>query len=153
MAQVEVVARRDITAKPDDVLDAIADYRQTHPRLLPEQFKDYEVREGGDGEGTVLFFRLHATSKRVRECLLDISEPADGTLVETDRNSTLVTTWTVAPGEGAEGARSRVTIRSTWEGAGGIGGVFERIFAPRALAGIYDQVLANLASEVEKPAG
>ncbi|MGK5532625.1 SRPBCC family protein [Streptomyces sp. URMC 129] len=153
MAQVEVVARRDMAAKPDDVLDAIADYRQTHPRLLPEQFKDYEVREGGDGEGTVLFFRLHATSKRVRECLMDVTEPTDDTVVETDRNSTLVTTWTVVPGEGAEGARSRVTIRSTWQGAGGIGGVFERIFAPRALAAIYDQVLANLAAEVEKPAG
>jgi uncharacterized protein YndB with AHSA1/START domain len=146
MALVEVVARREIKADPDAVFDAIADYREVHPRLLPEQFTDYEVREGGDGAGTVLSLKLHATAKRVRSCLLEITEPAKGTLVETDRNSTLVTTWTVAGGPGA----SRVTVHSAWEGAGGIGGIFERIFAPRALSGIYDQILANLATETEK---
>ncbi|RKN03859.1 SRPBCC family protein [Streptomyces radicis] len=150
MALVEVVARRDIKAEPDDVLDAIADYKEVHPKLLPEQFTDYEVREGGDGEGTVLYLKLQATSRRVRECLLDVTEPRDDTLVETDRNSTLVTTWTVVPvAEGGTG-QARVTIQTTWEGAGGVGGFFERLFAPRALKAIYDQVLANLATETEK---
>ncbi|RBM20837.1 SRPBCC family protein [Streptomyces sp. PT12] len=150
MALVEVVARRDIKAEPDDVLDAIADYKEVHPRLLPEQFTEYEVRKGGDGEGTVLYFKLQATSRRVRECLLDVTEPRDDTLVETDRNSTLVTTWTVVPvAEGGTG-QARVTIQTTWEGAGGVGGFFERLFAPRALRSIYDQILANLATETEK---
>ncbi|MDT0442376.1 SRPBCC family protein [Streptomyces johnsoniae] len=146
MALVEVVARRDIKAEPDDVFDAIADYQEVHPKLLPEQFTDFEVREGGDGEGTVIFFRLHATAKRVRECLLEVTEPEDRKLVESDRNSTLVTTWTV----GAENGGSRVTIHTAWQGVGGVGGVFERIFAPRALSGIYAQILANLAAEMEK---
>lgn len=147
MAQVEVVTEREISAKPDDVFDAIADYEDVHRRLLPEQFTAYEIREGGDGEGTVLHVKLQATSRRVRECLLDVTEPGDGVLVETDRNSTLVTTWTVVPGQG-EGT-ARVTVRSEWEGAGGIRGVFERIFAPRALSGLYDRILANLAGEME----
>jgi hypothetical protein len=148
MAQVEVVRERDIAARPDDVFDAIADYQETHPGLLPEQFTDYEVREGGDGEGTVVFFRFHATSRRVREVLADITEPSDNKLVETDRNSTLVTTYTVTPGE-REGS-ARVTIHTTWEGAGGIGGFFEKLFAPRALGGVYERILANLASETEQ---
>ncbi|MFE0687379.1 SRPBCC family protein [Streptomyces xiamenensis] len=147
MAQVEVVTQREINAEPDDVLDAIADYREVHPRLLPEQFTDYEVREGGDGEGTVVFFRLHATAKRVRECLMEVTEPDDHTVVETDRNSTLVTTFTAVPGSVKN--TSSVTIRSTWDGAPGIGGFFERIFAPRGLNGFYEQILANLAREVE----
>ncbi|MDT0345988.1 SRPBCC family protein [Streptomyces litchfieldiae] len=146
MSLVEIVARREIKAEPDDVFDALADYQEVHGRLLPEQFTDYEVREGGDGEGTVLFFRFHATKSRVRECLVDITEPEDRKLVETDRNSTLVTTWTVEPAGGA----SLATIHSAWEGAGGIGGVFERIFAPRALQKVYQQLLANLAAETEK---
>ncbi|WP_049574780.1 SRPBCC family protein [Streptomyces sp. SBT349] len=149
MALVEVVARRDIRAEPDDVFDAIADYEGVHRGLLPEQFTGYEVREGGDGEGTVLYVKLHATKKRVRECLFEVTEPEDNTLVETDRNSDLVTTYTVEPAEGADGS-ARVTIHSAWQGATGVGGFFERRFAPRVLTGIYDQILANLATELEK---
>ncbi|RKN37217.1 SRPBCC family protein [Streptomyces hoynatensis] len=151
MAQVEVSRQRVIQADPEDVFDALADYREVHPRLLPEQFSDYEVREGGDGAGTVLHLTFKATEKRIRDCLFDVTEPEEGTLVETDRNSTMVTTYTVAPGAG-EGDKSsaRVTIRTTWEGAGGVGGFFERLFAPRALAAVYDRVLANLAAEMAR---
>ncbi|MGP3967447.1 SRPBCC family protein [Streptomyces sp. 6N223] len=151
MAQLEAVAEREIAAHPDDVFDAIADYREVHPRLLPERYTDFEVREGGDGQGTVLFYRFHATSRRVREMLLDVTEPGENVLVETDRNSTLVTRYTVTAGS-AEGA-ARVAIRTTWQGASGVGGFFERLFAPRALEGTHQQFLANLAAETEKPAG
>jgi hypothetical protein len=151
MAQLEVVAEREIAAEPNDVFDAIADYQEVHPRLLTEQFTDYEVREGGDGEGTVLAFRFHATSRRVREMLCDITEPEENVLVETDRNSTLVTRYTVTPA--AAGGGAHVTIRTTWEGAGGVGGFFERLFAPRALTGVYQRILANLAAETEKSPG
>ncbi|UED87210.1 SRPBCC family protein [Streptomyces profundus] len=151
MAQIEVVARREIAARPEEVYAALADFREVHPRLLPEEFTDYEVREGGHGEGTVVFLKLHATKKRVRSCLLEISEPEERTLVETDRNSTLVTTWTTAPAA-AEGRAEEtdVTVRTVWEGSGGIGGFFEGIFAPRVLKGVYERLLANLAAEVEK---
>ncbi|WP_030832582.1 SRPBCC family protein [Streptomyces hygroscopicus] len=144
MGQVEATTERIVTGKPEDVFDALADYRETRPRLLPQQFSEYEVREGGDGEGTVVHWKLQATSKRVRDCLLEVSEPTDGQLVEKDRNSSMVTTWTVTPaGEG----RSRVVVTSTWTGAGGIGGFFERTFAPKGLARIYDELLAKLAVE------
>jgi Polyketide cyclase / dehydrase and lipid transport len=53
----------------------------------------------------------------------------------------MVTTWTVEPVE-ADGSRVRAT--TTWNGAGGIGGFFERMFAPKGLARIYDGVLTNL---------
>ncbi|MEV6806723.1 SRPBCC family protein [Streptomyces sp. NPDC017248] len=147
MAQVEATTERVVAADAEKVFDALADYRGTRQRLLPEQFSAYEVREGGDGEGTVVHWRLQATSKRVRDCLLEVSEPTDGELVEKDRNSSMVTTWRVTPaGEG----RSRVVVTSTWQGAGGIGGFFERTFAPKGLGRIYDALLANLAAEVEK---
>nr|WTB04753.1 SRPBCC family protein [Streptomyces antimycoticus] len=144
MGQVEATTERIVTGKPEDVFDALADYRETRPRLLPQQFSEYEVREGGDGEGAVVHWKLQATSKRVRDCLLEVSEPSDGQLIEKDRNSSMVTTWTVTPaGEG----RSRVVVTSTWTGAGGIGGFFERTFAPKGLARIYDELLAKLATE------
>ncbi|MFE0098732.1 SRPBCC family protein [Streptomyces sp. NPDC059009] len=147
MAQVEAVTERTIAAQPDDVFDALADYSGTRAKLLPEHFSEYEVREGGDGEGTVVHWKLQATSKRIRDCLLDVTEPTDGELVEKDRNSSMVTTWTVTPG--GEG-RSRVVVSTVWNGAGGIGGFFEKTFAPKGLGRIYDAVLAKLAAEVEK---
>ncbi|MCI3933946.1 MULTISPECIES: SRPBCC family protein [unclassified Streptomyces] len=147
MAQVEATTERIITARPEDVFDALADYSGTRAKVLSEHFSEYEVREGGDGEGTLVHWKLQATSKRVRDCLLEVSEPTDGELVEKDRNSSMVTTWRVTPaGEG----KARVAVSTVWNGAGGIGGFFEKTFAPKGLARIYDAVLDKLAAEVEK---
>ncbi|WP_425827791.1 SRPBCC family protein [Streptomyces fractus] len=147
MAQVEATTERVVAAKPDDVFDALADYSGTRAKMLPEHFSEYEVREGGDGEGTLVHWKLQATSKRVRDCLLDVTEPTEGELVETDRNSSMVTTWRVTP---AGDGQSRVVVTTVWNGAGGIGGFFEKTFAPKGLGRIYDAVLAGLATEVEK---
>ncbi|MEU6310793.1 SRPBCC family protein [Streptomyces sp. NPDC047014] len=147
MAQVEATTERIIAADAETVFDALADYNGTRGKVLPEHFSEYEVREGGDGEGTLVHWKLQATSKRVRDCLLEVTEPTDGQLVETDRNSSMVTTWVVTPaGEG----RSKAVVTTVWNGAGGIGGFFERTFAPKGLARIYDTLLANLAAEVER---
>lgn len=97
MAQVEATTERIIAADAETVFDALADYTGTRKKLLPEHFSEYEVREGGDGEGTLVHWKLQATSKRVRDCLLEVSEPTDGELVEKDRNSSMVTTWRVTP--------------------------------------------------------
>ncbi|POX50822.1 polyketide cyclase [Streptomyces sp. Ru71] len=147
MAQVEATTERVVAADREKVFDTLADYSGARERLLPEHFSEYEVREGGDGEGTLVHWKLQATSKRIRDCLLEVTEPTDGQLVEKDRNSSMVTTWTVTPaGEG----RSRVVVTTTWTGAGGIGGFFEKTFAPKGLGRIYDAMLAKLAAEVEK---
>ncbi|MFG2648640.1 SRPBCC family protein [Streptomyces sp. NPDC048436] len=147
MAQVEATTERIIAARPEDVFDALADYEGTRPKILSEHFSEFEVREGGDGDGTLVHWKLQATSKRIRDCLLEVSEPTDGELVEKDRNSSMVTTWTVTPaGEG----KSRVVVSTVWNGAGGIGGFFEKTFAPKGLGRIYDEVLGKLAAEVEK---
>ncbi|MEU1165734.1 hypothetical protein ABZ372_36915, partial [Streptomyces sp. NPDC005921] len=43
-----------------------------------------------------------------------------------------------------------VVVHTTWQGAGGIGGFFEKTFAPKGLGRIYDGILDKLAAEVEK---
>ncbi len=43
-----------------------------------------------------------------------------------------------------EGDACQVRISTTWRGAGGIGGFFERLFAPRVLRRIYDDELSRL---------
>ncbi|HEX2315170.1 MAG TPA: SRPBCC family protein [Thermomonospora sp.] len=142
MGQVTAVAQRPLGAAPEQVMTALADYRDTRPRMLTEHYGEYEVREGGQGAGTVVHWRLAATSKRVRDCLLTVSAPRDGVLVETDANSSMVTTWTVTPAGGG----SQVRVETTWKGAGGIGGFFERTFAPGGLKRIHDEQLAKLES-------
>jgi hypothetical protein len=41
-------------------------------------------------------------------------------------------------------ARRAWVPRTRWQGAGGVGGVFERLFAPRVLRGIYSDELGRL---------
>jgi uncharacterized protein YndB with AHSA1/START domain len=142
MGQVTATARRTFNATPERVFAALSDYDSTRARLLTEHFSEYEVREGGQGAGTIVHWKLAATSKRIRDCLLSVSTPRDNTLQERDANSTMVTTWTVSPA--SEGAR--VQVETTWKGAGGIGGFFERTFAPAGLKRIYDEQLTKLES-------
>jgi len=75
----------------------------------------------------VLPIAFAATEKRVRDQLIEVSEPGDGSLVETDTNSSMVTTWTVRP---ADAGRSTVTVHTTWCAAftvnKGIKGIFAR---------------------------
>ena len=145
MGQVVATAEGTVTATSERVLAALADYTDVRPRLLPEQFSDYRVEAGGHGAGTRVHWRFAATSKRVRDQLLAVTEPAPGTLVESDANSSMVTTWTVAP---AYGGASTVRVRTTWTGATGIGGFFERTFAPKGLRRVYEEMLGRLDREL-----
>ena len=70
-----------------------------------------------------------------------VGKPEPGrVLTESDTGSSLVTTTTVSPQDGA----SPVRISTTCEGASGIGGVFERLFAPRVMRAIYADELERL---------
>lgn len=145
MSQVVVHAEKIISAPAEQVVQALTDYETVRPRILPVQFSEYRVESGGQGEGTTVHWKFAATSKRVRDQLLDVTEPALGTVVETDRNSSMVTTWTVLA-EGTGG--STVKVRTTWDGAGGIGGFFERTFAPKGLGRVYVDLLHRLDAEL-----
>lgn len=145
MGQVYAVSERVLDASPEQVFAALADYDKTRQGLLPSQYSGYEVREGGQGAGTVVHWRLQATEKRVRDCLFTVTEPTPGQLVETDANSSMVVTWTVTP---AGAGRAKVVQETTWTGAGGIGGFFERTFAPKGLTRINDQILEKLAAHL-----
>ncbi|NMO93098.1 SRPBCC family protein [Actinomycetospora sp. TBRC 11914] len=150
MAQVRATARRTITADPEKVLAALADYREVRPAILTEHYRDYQVEAGGEGSGTVVHWVLQATSKRQRDQRVEVSTAPGGGVVETDRNSSMVTTWRVRP-EGQ--AAATVEVDTTWDGAGGVGGFFERLFAPKGLQRIHDGVLANLERRLATTGG
>jgi Polyketide cyclase / dehydrase and lipid transport len=147
MGQVVATAERVVRAPADAVRAALADYTTTRPAVLPEQYSEYRVDAGGQGAGTRVHWRLQATSKRVREQDVVVTDGPDGALVESDANSSMVTTWTVHPAD-ADARASTVRARTTWNGAGGIGGFFERTFAPKGLARIHDALLERLERSV-----
>jgi hypothetical protein len=139
MAQVTATTRRTIEAPAEKVIAALADYETVRPRILTENYGDYRVEADKRVHWT-----LRATKKRVRDQLVAVEVGPDR-VVERDANSSMVTTWTVAS-DGTD--RSTVTVETTWDGASGIGGFFEKTFAPKGLARIHDGVLANLDAVV-----
>lgn len=140
MAQVTATAERTIEAPAETVRTALADYGTVRPQILTEHYSEYRVEPGGQ-----VHWKLAATRKRVRDQLVSVETPDTATIVERDANSSMVTTWTVTS-EGTN--RSTVRVVTTWNGAGGIGGFFERTFAPTGLRRIHEGVLANLDGAV-----
>jgi hypothetical protein len=140
MAQIVASASRTLSAPPERVLAFLRDYRQARASILPDNYSRYRVEEGGEGAGTV--FTYHFKSGPTERDFRLRAEEADGGLVERDELSSFVNTWTVM--ETATG--STVTVEASWVGGGGIGGFFERLFAPLGMRKIYGEVLDRLAA-------
>ena len=136
MGQVSASSTVLIDAEPATVLGAVADYQAMRPKILSSHYSGYQVLEGGQGAGTVAGWKLQATKSRSREVLAHV-DVAGHTVIEKDANSSMVTNWTVAPA----GPGTSVTVKTSWQGAGGIGGFFEKTFAPIGLALIPPLVL------------
>ena len=131
-----VLVEREIPARQDRVFAVLADYADGRPRLLTSDYVDYRVEQGGRGAGTVISYRF-----RERPYFLRVETPAANTLLERDTVSSLVTTWRVMP---APNERSIVRVVTDWRGSSGFRGVLERVFAPRGLRRVYQQVLERL---------
>lgn len=148
MAKNTVTAQRTIPGTGGAVYALIRDYKTHHPKFLPPAFQNYRVEEGGIGAGTVIAFDLKAGG-RIRSYRMAIEEPQVGNrLIERDLNSSLMTAWTIMPGSGG----AVVRVETTWDGAKGIGGIFERIFAPKAMKALYNDELERLEEYVKTSA-
>jgi hypothetical protein len=139
MGTITVVQEGPVGAPADLTYRLIADDTH-HQQFLPDGFSDFEVVEGGVGAGTLHRFKVTAGG-RTREYVMRVDEPEPGRVItETDQGSSLVTTFTVTPASDT----CLVRIQTQWDGAGGIGGFFERTFAPRVMRKMYADELARL---------
>lgn len=147
MSSIHVKSERVIDAKPEDVYEALADYKVKRQQMLTPNFLDYTVEKGGHGNGTMLRYRLLA-ARRERPYHMSVQEPVKGQVItERDLNSSLVTTWKVASVDG--GQKTRVSVESEWMGGRGIKGFFESTFAPIGLHRIYGRMLSLLGLLVQ----
>jgi hypothetical protein len=139
MPTVRVATEALIRAPADRVYAILSDYGDRHPAILPPEFSDYAVEEGGSGAGTVIRFRL-TLGGRPREARMRVDEPEPGRVLrETDLASGAATTFTVTP----EGDGSRVRIETVWT-TPGLRGWIERLVAPRVLRRLYLEELRRL---------
>jgi hypothetical protein len=146
VSQIVVKQERVVPASPETVYTLLADYKIQRPKLLTPNFLDYTVEKGGKGSGTVVSYRLHSAN-RERLYRMHIDEPVKGeVLTERDSNSSLVTTWSLFPVR--SGALTRVRITTEWQGHGGVGGFFEKTFAPLGLRSIYGKMLDALVHQI-----
>ena len=144
MAHIHVQAEQVVNAQLVEVYAFLKDYTK-RPQILTENYLNYKVEEGGIGAGTVVTYRLHA-ARRERGYRIQVSDPGTGkTLQESDTSSSLVTIWTMTPE--ADGQKTRVQLTSDWEGGKGVGGFFEKTFAPLGLKRIYTEILGKLAAK------
>src|SRR5512143_2860704 len=109
MNQIHVEASKVIEARPEKVYAILADYRVSHPAILPKPyFTALVVEQGGQGAGTVARAQMKVMGTQMTYHLI-VSEPQPGRLLkEVDAAAGVSTTFTVDPLDG--GQRSRVTI-------------------------------------------
>ncbi len=136
----------EIDAPPDVIYGIFADYRNSHPAILPKPyFGDLTVEQGGVGAGTVVSgaVRVYGTSYPFH---LVVSEPEPGrVLVETDTETQQVTKFILEP---LSSGRTRVTIASDFPASAGFAGFMERLVKPGVTRRIYKAELEQLTRYV-----
>jgi uncharacterized protein YndB with AHSA1/START domain len=138
--QITAAAERTIDAPAAHVYHLLRDFRQHHPNFLPPQFSDLEIECEGVGAGTVHRFRM-TLGGRTREYRVRVGEPQPGrVLIESDGSRRMLTTFTV---DALPHGRSRVRIHTRWY-TDGLGGLVERLVAPRLLRRVYREELELL---------
>ncbi|GCE09607.1 SRPBCC family protein [Dictyobacter aurantiacus] len=134
-----------LIAAPAAVVYALlADYRRGHMKIMPRQYiRQFEVESGGQGDGTVIRYRVHAYGIE-RAARAVVSEPEPGRmLVERETTSSLVTMFAVTPAMGGE--QAHVQIAAHWEPAHTLWARFQQALYPAILKNVFTQELNALA--------
>jgi hypothetical protein len=150
MGQITVKAEAVLKAPSEAVYATIADYRQGHPKILPQELYDLHVEQGGYGAGTIMRFKMRVLG-RVQSFYQRVSEPEPGrVLVEQDIDSPqqVTTTFRVTPLE--QGQISRVEISTMMHSSPGMQGLVERILVPLINTRIYRRELKLLEEVAQK---
>ena len=147
MGSVRVAESAVVNARPEVVYAILADYRNEHPRILPQQyFKELTLERGGQGAGTVFRARVRTFGSEVTYHM-EVTEPEPGhLLVETDKGAGVVTTFTVSPVDG--GRRATLEIATEFTLSSGLRGTVEKFMNPLVVGRLYRTELQQLADYV-----
>ena len=137
-----------IDAPPTEVYGIFADYRKSHPKILPKPyFGDLKVEKGGKGAGTVFHTTITVMGMTTNYHMV-VTEPEPGrVLTETDTKLGTTTSFIVDPLE--SGKKSRVTITTGWTPKSGIMGWIEKLSVPGVMRKIYGAELKLVQEYVQ----
>jgi hypothetical protein len=150
MRQITVKAEAVLEAPSEEVYVTIADYHQGHPKILPKEFSDLQVEQGGYGAGSIIRFKMHVLGMD-QSFYHRVSEPEPGrVLVEQDIDppQQIATTFRVTPLE--QGQKSHVEISTTIHPSPGLRGLVESILVPMINPRIYQKELKLLEEVAQR---
>ena len=123
-----------IDACPERVYALLRDYERGHPRILPPQFLNFKVEQGGQGAGTVISFTISGLYGMQTTYRGEVEEPEPGRLlVERYRAQQFETRFHVEPG--STPTQSRVTLQTLVPGR-------------RVLAGFYRWTMKSMLAKM-----
>jgi hypothetical protein len=136
-------ATKTIQAPVELIYRIVADYRSSHPLILPKKyFLSLEVEEGGLSEGTIVRFQMRLLGQ-TRSFRALVTEPEPGhVLQETDLASGVLTTFRVSPADGQD--CSEVTITTELKAPGMLQASIARLMLERVYREELD-LLSRLA--------
>ena len=150
MGPITVKAEAVLEAPAEEVYATIADYRQGHSNILPKEFYDLQVEQGGYGAGTIFRFKMRMLGVE-QSFYQRTSEPEPGrVLVEQDIDSVqkVTTTFRVTPLK--QGQQSHVEISTTMRTSPGVRGLVERLLVLMINPRIYQKELTLLEGVAQR---
>lgn len=143
MPRITSSADRIIDADAAAVWAALTDYSGARAQILPDNYEGYKAERDPIGGAAILSFTLKAGGRERAYRMEVVENEPSHMLTERDLASTYTTRWKIE--HVGSGAHVRVRLSSEWESrATGIGGFFERRFAPRGVQRIHQETLIRL---------
>ena len=150
MRKIIAESSRVINARPDQIYAIFADYRVSHPAIVPKPYFEVEVEKGGYGAGTVIWTRVTVMGHTDTYHQL-VTEPEQGrVLVETDIDTGQFSSFTLDPLNG--GTQTRVTIHCEIPAQPGLMGLISQLFNPPVMRNLFKTELNNVAEYVRHKA-
>jgi hypothetical protein len=144
MSTVHAEYSEVLNARPQDVYELLVDYVESHPKILPPQFREIKVLKGGRGAGTV-FTTTVKVMGTTQTFTMDVTEPEPGRLlVETDKAQGVTTSFKIEPADA--GRKTRLTIATDSAASLGFAGFMEKLMTPPVQRRIYKQEMKLIAN-------
>ena len=135
MSHIFVRSELIIEARPGEVFQTLADYKMKRPRILPPNYQDYTIEQGGQGSGTVIRYRFQAAG-RARDYEMHVEETIQRPGAHRTRQRFIAGHALVCAASGRRSEKQGLSGKRLGR-RNGIDGFFERTFAPLGLSSIY----------------
>ncbi|MDZ7623432.1 MAG: SRPBCC family protein [Ignavibacteriaceae bacterium] len=132
-----------ISSSPKVVYEIIADYRNSHPKILPKPpFVSLIVEQGGVGAGTIARVQMKVMGK-LQTFRTVVTEPEPGKVLVETNDTGYITTFTVEPRD--NGKNSFVTFTTEISDSSSFVKKLEFRLTKLLLIPVYKKELKNLA--------